>query len=218
MNDKHVEILRSCPLFCNLSEDFLRLLSTAVKELRFKARGGIFAEGDECNGFYIVEKGLVKVFKINKEGKEMILHLARPSSSFGEAALFSGTSFPAWAEAVEPTTTLFIRKDGILRILNDKPQIVMKMLSGLSQWIRNLVQRIEDLTLSDSEERLQRFLASRCPEGENPPVEISLGARKAVVASLLGITPETFSRLLLKLSASGFIKISGNKITLLKFS
>ncbi|MCP4722099.1 MAG: cyclic nucleotide-binding domain-containing protein, partial [Desulfobacteraceae bacterium] len=44
----------------------------------------IFQEGDKGDGFYIVNTGKIKVFKLSFEGKEQILHIYGPGHTFGE--------------------------------------------------------------------------------------------------------------------------------------
>lgn len=50
----------------------------------------IFSEGDPANGFYIVETGKVKIFKLSFDGKEQILHIYGPGNPFGEVPVFEG--------------------------------------------------------------------------------------------------------------------------------
>ncbi len=54
----------------------------------------IFHEGDKGDGFYMVEKGKIKVFKLSFEGKEQILHIYGPGNTFGEVPVFEGKIFP----------------------------------------------------------------------------------------------------------------------------
>ena len=66
-----------------------------------------FSEGDEGVGFYIILSGKVKIFKLSADGKEQILHILEDQEPFGEAAVFAGENYPAFAQALVETQRLF---------------------------------------------------------------------------------------------------------------
>jgi CRP-like cAMP-binding protein len=63
--------------------------------------------------------------------------------------------------------------------------------------------------------RLVVYLLDQLPEGALELSSIHLSANKSIIASRLSIQPETFSRILLRMSKQGLIDVQGNDITLL---
>jgi CRP-like cAMP-binding protein len=73
-------------------------------------------EGDEAaNGFYIVADGQVKIYKTSLEGKEQILHIYGPGNPFGEVPVFSGSRFPANAQALVKSQILFLPRKAFVQ-------------------------------------------------------------------------------------------------------
>src|SRR5688572_5953949 len=57
---------------------------------KYPAGDLIFMQGEEATAFYIVLSGKIQIYKISREGKEMILHLFGPGDIFAEVPVFSG--------------------------------------------------------------------------------------------------------------------------------
>lgn len=173
----------------------------------FEARETIFNEGDPCTGFYVVIEGLAKVYKLSAEGREHVLHLLGPGDTFAEAAMFLDTSFLAYAETLKPSRMLFLPKEPFLELLNRRTEIAVRMLASMAIILRRMVGQVEVLALKDASARLAQYLVERQNESA-----VQLRAPKAVVASYLGMSPETLSRLFLKLEGLGVARVSGRTI------
>ena len=90
-------ILKQCHLFAGTSEADRQLL-LSISKTRDCNRGELlFEEGQVADGFYVVVSGKVKVFKLSPDGRERILHVIHPGSSFADAAIFDDGVFPAFA-------------------------------------------------------------------------------------------------------------------------
>ena len=187
----------------------------------------IFQEGDRGEGFYIVAAGQIKVFKISFEGKEQILHIYGPGHIFGEVPVFQGKNFPASAMALEPSTILFLPRQAFVQQIEKSPALAMNMLADLSRRLREFTVQIENLSLKEVPARLAAYILTLAQEGaehsqtialrkESPPAaNVSLPVSKVQLASLIGTTPETISRVLKKMDRAGFIKGDGKNILIL---
>jgi CRP-like cAMP-binding protein len=88
-------------------------------------------------------------------------------------------------------------------------------MAGMSKRLHARINEISNLTLHNATYRLVVFLLEQLPEEAIELAEIHLSTPKSVIASRLAIQPETFSRILTRLSASGLIEVNGNDVTLL---
>ena len=206
------EILHSCRLFSYLKpESFERLVRIACVR-SFQKGERIFRQGQECPGAYVVGTGLVRVFQVAPNGKEHVLHLVGPGSTFAEVAAIGGFDCPANAEAVAPTTCVLLPADLLRRALQESHPLCLEMLTGLTFWVRHLVNLLEDVALRDAVGRLARYLLDAEPGTDGT---IELPSLKRHVASHLNLTSETFSRTLSRLVESGLVvELDGNRLEL----
>lgn len=208
-----IKILANISLFNGLTEDQLEDLAMIITDQKFKKGSTIFSEGDEGTGFYILISGQVKIYKLSVEGKEQILHIFGPGEPFAEAAVFTGKSFPAFADTLKDSRVIFIPRKSFIKLIEDNPSVAMNMLGTLSLRLKKFAGMIEALSLKEVPGRLASHLLLL--SGNQGDTEISLTIGKAQLASLLGTIPETLSRIFKKLSDSGYIESKGSQITIL---
>jgi len=212
-----LEQIRAIPLFEGLEGDQLRNIANIVQQRAYRRGEVIFLEGDEGNGFYIVNAGQVKIYKISAEGKEQILHLFGPGESFGEVSVFTGHGFPANAKANANASCLFIPRNAFIDIIRQDPALALNMLGVMSLRLRKFAGLIEDLSLKEVPGRLSAyllFLSNKTPDSENLELEVSKGQ----LAALLGTIPETLSRILTRMTRLGLLKSEGSRVRILNKS
>jgi CRP-like cAMP-binding protein len=178
------------------------------------ARGAIlFNRGDRAHGFYLLLEGQIKLGVISPQGDEKVIGLIQPGQSFGEAALFLERSFPIFAQVTVDAKVLLITRDAIFDILDNDINVVRCMLAGISARNRQLVNVIESISLHNSTQRLIGYLLQISTESPDP-VRVQLPANKLTIASMLNITPETLSRIMLRLHNAGLIEVNGKEIAI----
>jgi CRP/FNR family transcriptional regulator len=96
----------------------------------------------------------------------------------------------------------------------DNGRISINMIAGLSKFLRQFANQIEDLTFKDVPSRLARYLMA-LSEGVKASVELPIS--KSQLASNLGTVSETLSRTLRKLSEDDLISVSGKTVEILDF-
>lgn len=216
--DKILQILNQTPLFRGLAEDELSKVRTIAVEIYYDKGKSIFLEGDEGNGFYIVVSGRVKIFKLSLEGKEKILHIYGPGSPFGEVPVFSGDRFPANAETLSKSQLLFLPRQRFLTLIKANPSLAANMLGVMSRRLREFTIQIENLSLKEVPGRLAAYLLylsqEKAKKGRDHAEQIRLTMSKGQLASLLGTTPETLSRIFAKMNQQGLISVDGKMIHL----
>jgi len=173
----------------------------------------VFSEGDQAIGFYILKSGRIKIYKLSYDGKEQILHLVMPGEPFGEAPVFAGERFPAYAEAIEESEALFFQRQAFIELVKKDPLIAINMLALLSRRLRQFAQLIENLSLKEVPQRLATYLLYLC-ENQNRKESIELNISKGQLASILGTIPETLSRILSKMVNQYLIRVQGRTITI----
>ena len=202
-------------MFSELQSTQIQHLTNGTRLVEMPRGTILFNRGDRANGFYLLLEGQVKLGVISPQGDEKVIGLIQPGQSFGEAVLFLERSFPIHAQATMDTKVLLIAREAIFDILDNDVTVVRRMLAGISARNRQLVNDIESISLQNSTQRLIGYLLQISAESPNPE-RVQLPANKLTIASMLNITPETLSRVMLRLQNAGLIEVNGKEIVITK--
>ncbi|SDP09924.1 Crp/Fnr family transcriptional regulator [Desulforhopalus singaporensis] len=200
--------------FAGLPSSQIDELAAIAIEKTYQRGETIFFEGDISVGFYMVAEGRVKIFKISPSGKEHILHIFGAGEPFGEVPVFHGKPFPATAEALQNSRTLFFPRKEFVALVERNPAIALNMLAVLSMRLRRFATQIENLSLKEVPARLASYLLYLSEE-QGSEESVTLDISKGQLASLLGTIPETLSRIFSRMSTEGLIAVEGRQIHLL---
>jgi len=214
------ENLKKVYIFSGLDDNELDTLSKIVKQKTYNKGDIIFFDTEPYLGFYITVTGLVKIYKISKDGKEHILHLISSYNTFAEVPLFENFNeifedsfrYPANAMALEDDTrVLLIPARQFRELLESNTKICIKMVSGFAKRLRHLNHHIEELTLKDVTRRVDGYILTEQNKAKDND-SISLNISKNDLAAYLGTIPETLSRTLKKLQDEDMIAVDGKVI------
>lgn len=208
-----IELLKKSFLCSGLDKSELEAVHKIIA-VRQLAKGEIlFFEGDPAPGFFILLSGRARVYKSSPDGKEFTIHQIAPGQLFAEAAIFRGDQYPANCSALADAIVAFIPKDAFIRLIQDSPQISLKIIASQAGYLREFTQKVEELTLKDVSARVAGYLLREYRKGRSN--EIILDIPKTELARSLGTISETLSRNLKKLKEIGVIRVEGNKISIL---
>jgi CRP/FNR family transcriptional regulator len=211
---KNMDAIATIPIFNGLPEDQIEAIKQIAVEKQINKGEIIFSEGEKGDGFFIIAEGRVKIFKVSAEGKEQILHIFGPGQPFGEVPVFAGQRFPANAQAIDKTRTLFLPRAAFVDLVASNPSLALNMLAVMSRKLLQFTVQIENLSLKEMPARLASYLIYLAEEQGVEDV-VTLNISKGQLASILGTIPETLSRIFAKLSGQNLIRVEGKKITLL---
>jgi CRP/FNR family transcriptional regulator len=205
------QLISQNPLFADLSAGELQEVKRFCHARTFGPDEIIFSEGEPADRLYCVAAGRARVYKLSADGREHVIHTFGPGDSLGEAAMFAGSSYPAYAGAIEESMVLSITRADLLALIKKNPSISLKMLAALSRRLRTMVSIIEDRSVHDVEGRLAKYIFKSVMKRNAAVFELDIS--KGALAQLLGTIPETLSRTLKKLEQKGLIGVDGKRIT-----
>jgi len=209
------KVLRMTPLFANLTQDEMHALAKRVSSKHFARGEQLFGEGDPCTGLYLVASGKIRIFKLSAAGREQVLAVEGPGSSFAELPVFDGGNYPAAASALEDADVLFISRKDFQNFCREHPEVALKVIAVVGSRLRRLVGIIEELSFTTVRQRLISFIlrlaqanGTRASDG----IHIELTKSHQELAADLGTVRELVSRNLGRLQAEGFLEVDGRKI------
>ncbi len=171
----------------------------------------IFLEAQKGSNLYFLITGNIKLYKTNEEGKEAVIHFVEPGEFFAEIILFLENRYPVSALAIKNSYLLSIDSSKLFKLVEQSPDFAMKLIGVFAQRLNYMANIIKNLSIMDTKEKFLNYLDTI----KNRDNTATLNIPKQEIALLLGIKPETFSRVLRQLSDEGAIEIHGKNIKIL---
>lgn len=214
MNAEVERTLRSAALFARLTDEEMGALASRVTRRRFERGAFLFEEGDPCAGLFLVVSGKIRIFKLSSSGREQVLAVEGPGSSFAELPVFDGGNYPASASALETSEILFISRKDFQDFCREHPDVALKVIAVVGSRLRRLVAIIEELSFATVRQRLIALILRLAQTGKasKEGVRVELTKSHQDLAAELGTVRELISRNLSRLQAEGFLEVDGRKI------
>lgn len=197
-----LQIITRVAVFRGLKPETVEHIISPAVGVMLKPHESLFRQGEPATAFFIVIDGWVKLYRITLSGEETVIHVLTRGDSFAEAVAFTGSRYPATAEAVSVARVVRIPADHIVRCIRESPDIALAMVASTSQHLHHLVQHVEQLKAQSGVQRVAEFLVSLAPV-EHGRCKISLPYDKVLIAARLGLKPESLSRAFAKLRSVG---------------
>lgn len=181
----------------NLTDEQFLSITDTLQSKKVEKATVLLHQGDICQHSFFVSKGLLRSYTIDENGKEHIIQFAaenwiisdRSSSYFNEPS-------ELFIDAIEDTEIVFIDK----KFINAAAEISISFReqdnTALHNHIRQLQKRVNLLLGATAEQRYLDFITIYA--------SLTLRIPQWMIASYLGITPETLSRVRKELAKRNF--------------
>ena len=167
--------------------DELVTVRSAFLYRRLEAGAFLRHAGEVARQAVFVARGCLRNYVIDAKGKEHIVQFAPETWWLADAtSLNHGTPSPYFVDAIETSELLLIDGPSHQHLVDTLPSFAAAFRIGLQRHAAAKDQRIVETLASSAEERYREFLR----------IYPSIAARvpQAMLASYLGVTPETLSR------------------------
>ncbi|MBI5666469.1 MAG: Crp/Fnr family transcriptional regulator [Chloroflexi bacterium] len=208
MADTVKDRLRTLVYFEVLDDAALDWLAGQMVRRTFVPGETIFIEGEPAAGLWLVERGRVKIYKLNPDGGEHALHILGEGNTFNDIAALDGGVNPANAASLSDVTVWLLPSDVLAEAIERYSALALKVIRALAARVRYLVGQIEDLALYSVVVRLARFLLK---QSEDPALS-GPGVTRVAIAAHLATTPQTISNVLRALEDTGAIRFDRHRI------
>lgn len=194
------------------------LLSISETKTHFIVKKGetIFAEGDNLNGVYCIKDGFCKLTKLNSNGKDTIVKLAKDGDLLGQRSIINEETSNLTATAIEDMQICFIPKKEMMDYFTDNNKFSLLVTRDICNHLKDADKGLADHTHKTVKERLAIILLKLEEVGgvnqETNALNIQLSRED--LANMVGTATESCIRLLSDLKKEGIIELSGKKIIL----
>ncbi len=197
------------PIFAGLTPQQHDQIASAATPTKAAAGQAIYRQGDLAAPLVVVHEGLVKLTRVSADGRERVLQVMEPGDFVGETTLLGGGRPDHSAIAATKATLCVFKPQDFTNLLATHPRISYLMLVEMNKRLAGAQDRLTQVQSQEVSGRVAGYLleleAHRSPEG----IVVELPLSKKDVASLLGTTPESFSRALASLAEDDLIVPSG---------
>jgi len=180
------------------------------------ARGAtLFRQGVSGRYVFRVVEGGSKLSRTGTSGRELVLRLAGPGALVAESMAYAEESvYPATATAYEPSVVEAIPADSHRDEILASRELARAALARMTARSFEFLDHLALIRLENARFRVTTWLLGEAGTLGTEPVDVRLPGPKAAVGSLLGLTPESFSRALADLREDGLISVGRRRITL----
>ena len=204
------------PLFTELSEPELQKIARVAVPRNYLAGTIILREGDPGDTCYVLRAGQARVTRQHADGRTITLTNVGSGEIFGELAMFGGEVRSATVEAVDDVRAVAILAGDLKRLLNEHPEIAVKLLSALGAKLREANARIARQSFQKVSSRVAGVLAELVETGSRPapgaPGEVVVRSTQSDLAQLAGTSREAASRFLATLQRAGVLTTRRGRI------
>ena len=212
-DSRAAELARGLSLFRGVRPGILDRSASRLVRRTYPRRRLLFRAGDPSEGLWIVERGLVRLYRATRDGKEQILHEQGPGESLAEVPLFDGGPYPANARAEADSVVYFLSRADFEEIYRSEPEVADAVIRELGTRLRRAVGLIEKISLRDVPSRVGLTLLEMAgAEGRDPGVPFTLPVTQTRLAERLATTRESVARALRTLREEGLLVQDGASI------
>jgi len=205
--------LRDNDLACALSSDSFRDLDRISHPNSFPAGSLLFVEGQSARGVYVLCHGHVKMMTTNREGKTLILKIARAGEILGLDAVISGRPYEFTVETLHASQLAFVGREDFLRFLRNHGDACLYAAQHLSRDCRSIYESIRSIGLSHSvTEKLARLLLqwSADVKSADGAVKIKVALTHEEISQLIGSSRETVTRIIGEFKKKRVLEVHGS--------
>jgi len=204
--------------FTNLTPEALQEFRS-IAQTRFYAAGStILRQGEEADGLFVLQSGLVRLLHLTPAGKPVGVRLLTPPEIVGLTEVITGDRYSSTVETVEESQVEFVPRKRFVPFLLSTPALAVELLIRVSQDFERIQEGIYE---SDGGSPLVERLVHKLQElaaacGVNTERGLLLDAPLTVqdLAGTLGCSRQWASKLLSEIESRGLIERRGRRIIL----
>lgn len=211
MRDQDLNDIQRLPLFSGMATEHFSQMLRAAYAQDFPAQLQLFRQDDRADFLHVLMEGTVALFA-QSGGREATMAIIRPVSSFILAACMLDQPLLMSARTMSRSRIVLIPATDVRKAFRADPEFAVAANRQLAMGFRDMVGQAKSLKLRKSNERLVDYLLTEL-EVQGTAGRVLISAEKRILASFLGMTPESLSRAFKSLEAAG-VRVSGSQVAI----
>src|ERR671921_1720904 len=211
--EQQIKLLSRVDIFESLPKDELRDILRGLLQRNVEINlgaGEVFYTPRQPDGnLFILTKGRVRIYRM-EASREFTLEVLDAGTVFGEVSFTAHRLRDAYAQATEPSVLLAMERAEVERLIRQKPQVGIRMISLLSERLHYYETRMQDVTLKEVPARLASLILFLVKsEGVQRPGEIRIPTSYTHehLGTMIGVNREAVTRAFGRLQDEGALQI-----------
>jgi len=183
------------------------------KPFTFKKGEIVYNEGQNSNYIFLVTKGVVKCYKFDEQGKELITALHKEDDLFGYTSFIQNIPYQESAGVIKDAELAGISKEQLADVLNSNHKITLELIQLLTDDLKGVKNQLLEMAYSSVSKKTASTIlkfAKKLNSKPNQPIKIS----RSDLSSVAGIATETLIRTMSSFKKQGLIEIEGRNVTI----
>src|SRR5215204_5853497 len=213
-DDQEVELLSRVELFDSLSEEEIRILVRQNSDVRLGEGETFYAPWEQGGKLFILKKGRMRLYR-SEGGREFTLEVVEAGTVFGEMAFTPHRLRESYARTILPSIIFAMERPAVERLIEEKPQVGIRIISLLSERLHYYETRMEDVTLKGVPARLASLILFLIEsEGVKRPGEIRIPTHYThdYLGTMIGVNREAVTRAFGPLQDEGVVGLRRRRI------
>jgi CRP-like cAMP-binding protein/FixJ family two-component response regulator len=196
----------------------LKKLSEKNEVRSFKKKDDVYKEGGYPKGIFFVNKGKIKTYRANEQGKEFITGLYKEGDFFGYNALIEEGQYKDTATTLEDAEVCVIAKEDFYSLIYKNAEVSKKFIRMISDNLQEKEEQLVKLAYNSVRKRVAEALTKlhdRYKKESEPKFSMNIG--RDDLANLAGTATETTIRTLGDFKEEGLVDVKGSSIAILNY-
>jgi len=196
-----------------------RLRASSVRR-QYEAGEIVFTPVPNPESLYLLEDGLIRIYRLSESGLETTLGYVRPGEVFGELAVFGDYPRESFAQAVSRSVAWKIPRRAFQPFVTSRPGLGFAISKQIGERLKRIESRVENLVFRDVHTRIMLILCELAEtfglEQADGSVEIDVPITQSELATLVGSTRQSVNSSLGKLTDKGYLTKKGRHLIVTK--
>lgn len=217
---ENVDFFEKSTVFSGFEKSILEEISGIIERKKYSKDAVILFERQAYSALIFVLEGKIRLSKISEEGSEVNLAILEKSDFWGDTSILDGLPPNVNITAQEDCEIFLLKRDDLLKLLNRKSELSIKLISQLTQKLHSANQKIRSLSLKASESKVASVLMQLINDSgkiSNGKIEIQKLPLQKELADMAGTSRETISRTLHSFAKKGLIELHGSNLKITDF-
>ena len=202
VNSRDKALLVRTPFMTALGGESLVKMMNAATITSMPARKVVFREGTHADHFYCVLSGYVRLYRLNREGREADIRICGPGDTFAECLIFGEDVYRYNAQTAENAVLARFDIRTVRALAEQAPDVAKAIMGCLSHHLLTTMECVANDRLHTAQQRVAEYLLRNCPV-DGGATSLRLPFQKSLLAGMLGLAPEALSRAFSSLRRAG---------------